>query len=60
MQNGTPSSPARTGTIHRVTGETEVRVKRDLAGSGHCQVATSVPFLDHMLHQLASHGLLDL
>ena len=50
----------RTGMIHRVTGETEVRVRLDLDGSGHCQVASGVPFLDHMLHQLASHGLLDL
>jgi imidazoleglycerol-phosphate dehydratase len=50
----------RTGTIHRVTGETDVRVELGLDGSGRCQVNTGVPFLDHMLHQLASHGLLDL
>jgi imidazoleglycerol-phosphate dehydratase len=50
----------RTGTIHRVTGETDVRVDLGLDGSGRCQVNTGVPFLDHMLHQLASHGLLDL
>ena len=50
----------RTGTIHRVTGETDVRVELSLDGSGRCQVNTGVPFLDHMLHQLASHGLLDL
>lgn len=29
-------------------------------GSGLCHVATGVPFLDHMLHQIASHGLIDL
>ncbi|QEY32300.1 imidazoleglycerol-phosphate dehydratase HisB [Synechococcus sp. RSCCF101] len=51
---------ARIGTIHRVTGETEVRVELNLDGRGTCSVATGVPFLDHMLHQLASHGLLDL
>jgi imidazoleglycerol-phosphate dehydratase len=50
----------RTGEIHRVTGETDVRVQLNLDGTGRCQVATGVPFLDHMLHQLASHGLLDL
>jgi imidazoleglycerol-phosphate dehydratase len=50
----------RTGTIHRVTGETDVRVALGLDGTGTCAVATGVPFLDHMLHQLASHGLLDL
>jgi imidazoleglycerol-phosphate dehydratase len=50
----------RRGEIHRITGETDVRVELNLDGSGLCQVATGVPFLDHMLHQLASHGLLDL
>jgi len=50
----------RTGTIHRVTGETDVRVTLGLDGSGSCQVATGVPFLDHMLHQISSHGLIDL
>ena len=60
MQNGTPSASARTGTIHRVTGETDVRVTLGLDGAGSCQVATGVPFLDHMLHQISSHGLIDL
>jgi imidazoleglycerol-phosphate dehydratase len=55
-----PGSLARSGVVHRVTGETDVRVRLDLDGSGACQVSTGVPFLDHMLHQLASHGLLDL
>jgi len=50
----------RIGSVHRVTGETDVRVKLNLDGSGHCRVATGVPFLDHMLHQLSSHGLVDL
>ncbi len=50
----------RTGTIHRVTGETDVRVELNLDGSGRCQASTGVPFLDHMLHQIASHGLIDL
>jgi imidazoleglycerol-phosphate dehydratase len=50
----------RTGSVHRVTGETDVRATLDLDGTGRCQVATGVPFLDHMLHQIASHGLVDL
>ncbi len=50
----------RAGSVHRVTGETDVRVSLDLDGIGQCQVDTGVPFLDHMLHQLSSHGLLDL
>jgi imidazoleglycerol-phosphate dehydratase len=53
-------TPARSGSIHRVTGETDVRVSLNLDGSGCSEVATGVPFLDHMLHQIASHGLVDL
>jgi imidazoleglycerol-phosphate dehydratase len=60
MQNGSSATPARTGTIHRVTGETEVRVNLGLDGTGRCRVNTGVPFLDHMLHQISSHGLIDL
>ena len=50
----------RTGEIHRVTGETDVSVRLGLDGSGRCQASTGVPFLDHMLHQISSHGLIDL
>jgi imidazoleglycerol-phosphate dehydratase len=50
----------RCGEVHRQTGETDVRVKLCLDGTGQCQVATGVPFLDHMLHQISSHGLIDL
>ena len=52
--------PARRGEVHRVTGETDVQVRLDLDGSGACTVSTGVPFLDHMLHQISSHGLIDL
>ena len=55
-----PPGLERVGTIHRVTGETDVRVTLGLDGSGHCQVNTGVAFLDHMLHQISSHGLIDL
>lgn len=37
-----------------------MRVRLDLDGTAQCQVNTGVPLLDHMLHPLASHGLLDL
>ena len=50
----------RTGEVHRITGETDVRVKLELDGTGQCKAQTGVPFLDHMLHQISSHGLIDL
>ncbi len=50
----------RMSTVRRTTGETDVHVTINLDGQGHCTAATGVPFLDHMLHQIASHGLIDL
>lgn len=50
----------RTATIHRTTSETDVKVKLTLDGSGQRAVATGIGFFDHMLEQLAKHGLLDL
>ncbi|ELR97252.1 imidazoleglycerol-phosphate dehydratase HisB [Gloeocapsa sp. PCC 73106] len=50
----------RIASVRRTTKETDIAVKLNLDGQGQCQVATGVPFLDHMLHQLASHGLIDL
>ena len=60
ISSGSAVMVLRQGQVHRKTGETEVHVQLDLDGTGSCSVATGVPFLDHMLHQLASHGLLDL
>ncbi|OLP17563.1 imidazoleglycerol-phosphate dehydratase [Leptolyngbya sp. 'hensonii'] len=55
------SSPtARIASVSRVTGETNVQVALNLDGQGHCSAQTGIPFLDHMLHQIASHGLIDL
>ncbi|BAW97639.1 imidazoleglycerol-phosphate dehydratase [[Synechococcus] sp. NIES-970] len=54
------SESQRIATVTRVTGETNVKVMVNLDGTGQCAVTTGVPFLDHMLHQLCSHGLLDL
>lgn len=50
----------RTASIRRTTSETDVTVSLNLDGVGKCTAATGVPFLDHMLHQIASHGLIDL
>ncbi|MEH1934743.1 MAG: imidazoleglycerol-phosphate dehydratase HisB [Nostoc sp.] len=50
----------RIATVHRTTGETDVKVTINLDGRGTCTVATGVPFLNHMLHQIASHGLIDI
>jgi imidazoleglycerol-phosphate dehydratase len=50
----------RTASVSRTTGETDVQVSLNLDGSGQCQAHTGIPFLDHMLHQIASHGLIDL
>lgn len=50
----------RTASVSRTTGETDVQVTVNLDGVGKCTSATGVPFLDHMLHQIASHGLIDL
>lgn len=51
---------AREAEVRRATGETEIRVKLDLDGDGSFQGGTGVGFLDHMLHLLARHALLDL
>lgn len=46
--------------VYRKTKETEVKVKINLDGEGKAVVATSVPFLDHMLTSLATHSLIDI
>ncbi|MBI4390013.1 MAG: imidazoleglycerol-phosphate dehydratase HisB [Nitrospinae bacterium] len=51
---------ARTSQIKRATRETEIEVSLDLDGSGDYDIQTSIPFLDHMLSQVARHGLFDL
>lgn len=50
----------RTASVSRTTGETDVRVTLNLDGQGSHANRTGVPFLDHMLDQLSSHGLIDL
>ena len=50
----------RTAEITRNTNETQVRVAINLDGTGEQKLNTGVPFLDHMLDQIARHGLIDL
>lgn len=50
----------RTARIERNTLETQVRVHLDLDGTGRSDLRTGVPFLEHMLDQIARHGLIDL
>lgn len=52
--------PPRIATVSRETRETTVSATVNLDGTGVCDVDTGIPFLDHMLAQLCSHGLLDL
>jgi imidazoleglycerol-phosphate dehydratase len=51
---------ARTAQVKRDTLETRIEVDLNLDGSGHAQLETGIPFLEHMLDQVARHGLLDL
>lgn len=50
----------RLGHCSRKTGETEVSVSWDLDGTGECHAETGIGFLNHMMAQLARHGLFDL
>ena len=50
----------RTAHVKRDTLETQIEVKLDLDGSGRSDLDTGAPFLDHMLDQIARHGLFDL
>ena len=50
----------RSASIERNTLETQVKVSIDLDGTGASRMDTGVPFLEHMLDQIARHGLIDL
>lgn len=50
----------RSATVKRDTLETRIRVSVDLDGTGESRLDTGVPFLEHMLDQVARHGLIDL
>ncbi len=51
---------ARRATVTRRTSETDIRIALTLEGQGRHRVSTDIPFLDHMLSQVARHGLFDL
>ena len=51
---------ARTADVARDTAETRIRVRLNLDGSGQAKLATGIGFFDHMLDQIARHGLIDL
>jgi len=53
-------SPARTASLKRSTGETSITLSVNLDGQGQYQVDTGNGFLDHMIGQLARHGLFDI
>ena len=50
----------RTAQVERNTLETQIKININLDGTGDAQFQTGVPFLDHMLDQVARHGLIDL
>jgi len=62
MNANVPAQAAqqRSATVSRHTRETEITVAVDLDGSGRSELASGVPFLDHMLEQIARHGVIDL
>jgi imidazoleglycerol-phosphate dehydratase len=51
---------SRTASIERTTKETTIRLSLNLDGDGRSEIRTTIPFLDHMLEQIARHGLVDL
>ena len=51
---------SRVSRITRKTRETDIEVELNLDGGGRVEVATGIPFLDHMLHLFAAHGYFDL
>jgi len=50
----------RVANIDRKTNETQIQLSLDLDGTGKAALNSSIPFLDHMLDQIARHGLIDL
>ena len=51
---------SRQASVERNTNETKIKVSINLDGTGKANLNSSIPFLDHMLDQIARHGLIDL
>ena len=54
------NEPLRRAEVRRDTKETKIRVAVDLDGTGRSKLATGIGFFDHMLEQIARHGMIDL
>ncbi|WP_057938107.1 bifunctional histidinol-phosphatase/imidazoleglycerol-phosphate dehydratase HisB [Algoriphagus resistens] len=52
--------PPRSAEVSRKTSETDIYIKLNLDGNGHCDIKTGLHFFDHMLEQLGKHGSTDL
>jgi imidazoleglycerol-phosphate dehydratase len=50
----------RTASVERKTNETDIKIKLDIDGVGNGKFQTGIPLLEHMLDQIARHGLIDL
>ena len=60
MTDSSSNSSARKAEVKRDTLETQINVALNLDGSGISEFSTGLPFLDHMMDQIARHGLIDL
>jgi imidazoleglycerol-phosphate dehydratase len=56
----TPIIEARTAQVSRNTAETQIKISLNLDGVGQAKLSTGIGFFDHMLDQIARHGLIDL